>query len=43
MTNLTKEQIDSIKKLIPSTYTKEEKNEIAILLIDLADIYIDTE
>jgi len=29
-----------LKALIPSYYTEEEKNEIILLLIDLANIYL---
>jgi len=32
-----------IKSLIPSSYTEEEKDEIILLLIDLANIYLQTE
>lgn len=32
-----------IKKLIPSSYTEEEKEKIILLLIDLANIYLQTE
>lgn len=39
MHNYINEEIDSIKELLPSTYTEEEKNEIVLLLIDLAKIY----
>lgn len=36
-------QTDEIKSLIPSHYTEEEKQEITLLLIDLANIYLDIE
>lgn len=34
--------ISEIKPLIPSSYTETEKKEIILLLIDLANIYLDT-
>jgi len=34
---------DEIKSLIPSNYTDEEKEEIVLLLIDLANIYLETK
>ena len=32
-----------IKSLIPSHYTEEEQDEIVLLLIDLVNIYLQTE
>lgn len=34
---------DEIRDLIPSNYIEEEKDEIVLLLIDLANIYIESE
>lgn len=34
---------DEIRALIPSNYTEEEKDKIVLLLIDLANIYIESE
>lgn len=34
---------DEIRALIPSNYTEEEKDEIVLLLIDLANIYLETK
>lgn len=34
---------NEIKSLIPSHYTEDEKKEIILLLIELANIYLDTE
>lgn len=34
--------IESIKETIPSSYSEEEKEKISILLIDLANIYLNT-
>ena len=36
-------QISEIKSLIPSYYTEEEKKQIVKLLIDLANIYTESE
>ena len=36
-------QINEIKSLIPSYYTQEEKKQIVKLLIELANIYIESE
>lgn len=35
--------IDEIISLLPSYYTESEKKEISLLLIDLANIYLDTQ
>ena len=37
----TKKELNEIMKLLP-TYTEEEKQEIVILLIDLAKIYLNS-
>lgn len=36
-------QINEIKSLIPSCYTEEEKKQIIKLLIELANIYLESE
>jgi len=36
-------KIEEIKKLIPSNYSEEEKKGIIFLLIDLANIYLETK
>lgn len=36
-------QINEIKSLIPSYYTEEEKQQIIKLLIELANIYLESE
>lgn len=40
---MNKESREKIIEKIPNHYSKEEKEEICNLLIDLAEIYIDTE
>ncbi len=40
--NYTKHQLGEIIKLLPEKYSQTQKKEIAISLIDLANIYLNT-
>jgi len=40
---MKKTEIEEIKSLIPSHYSEEQKDEIVILLIELAEIYLEKE